>query len=95
MTIIVLLCMIAIAYFYASLIFIFLALVLFITGICTIYAVADFMGGNILASLSMIVLFLWGIYMYKNNKVKIFLCTLCICGFMGLAVPILLNEKIL
>lgn len=73
----------------------FLAFALFITGICIIYAVADFMGGNILASLSMIVLFLWGIYMYKNKKAKIFLYTLCICGFMGLVVPLLLGEKIL
>ncbi len=95
MTIIVLLCMIAIVYFYASLIFVFLIFALFIVGICTIYALVNLIGGSILASLSMMVLILWGIYMYKNKKAKIFLYTLCICGFMGLVVPLLLGEKIL
>lgn len=33
--------------------------------------------------------------MYKNKKAKIFLYTLCICGFMGLIAPLLLGEKIL
>ncbi|EAK0951993.1 hypothetical protein A0Z28_03105 [Campylobacter lari] len=92
MVIVALLCMVAMVFLHISL---FLMFFMFVFGICVVYGVVEFICGDVLASLSMVVLFLWGIYMYKNEKEKVFICGLCACGFVGLVVSALLDKQVL
>ncbi|EHZ4885431.1 hypothetical protein K5688_000931 [Campylobacter lari] len=95
MVIVALLCMVAMVFLHISLFLMFFMFAMFIFGICVVYGVVEFIGGDVLASLSMVVLFLWGIYMYKNEKEKVFIYGLCICGFVGLVVSALLDKQVL
>ncbi|MBF7067044.1 hypothetical protein IY885_02085 [Campylobacter volucris] len=95
MVIVVLFCMVAMVFLHISLFLMFFMFAIFVFGICVIYGFVEFIGGSILASLSMVVLFLWGIYMYKNEKEKVFIYSLCICGFMGLIVLAFVDKQVL